>query len=166
MIDRNGYRLNVGMILANHQGDLFWGRRVGRQDAWQFPQGGILRNETPEDAMYRELAEELGLQPNDVNLIAVSKQWLSYRLPAHLLRHHSKPLCIGQRQKWFLLELVGSEGNIRFDTTGAPEFTGWRWVDYWHPLTQVIEFKRHVYKKALKEFEPLVFPQVVDINTC
>jgi putative (di)nucleoside polyphosphate hydrolase len=145
------------MIIANHEGNkLFWGKRVGPHDAWQFPQGGILKREAPEAAMYRELSEELGLKPLDVKLVAMSKQWLSYRLPSHLLRHHSKPLCIGQRQRWFLLQLVSDEENICFDSTGSPEFIGWRWVKYWEPLKQVIDFKRQVYKDALQEFEPLL----------
>lgn len=153
MIDRSGFRLNVGIILANSEGRLFWGRRIGQAHAWQFPQGGIQEYETLQEAMYRELAEELGLLPEDVKVVAVTRHWLYYRLPKHMRRHHAKPLCIGQKQKWFLLQLLGDEQRIRFDTTGSPEFDEWRWVDYWQPLEQVIAFKRQVYKKALREFE-------------
>lgn len=157
MIDQHGFRLNVGIILCNRQGQVFWGKRVGPADAWQFPQGGIKDYETLEEAMYRELAEELGLMPGDVEVIGVTKQWLYYRLPKHLRRHYSKPLCIGQKQRWFLLRLVGNEQSIRFDMTDSPEFDQWRWVDYWQPVDQVINFKRQVYKKALREFEPILF---------
>lgn len=153
MIDRSGFRLNVGIILANAEGRLFWGRRIGQAHAWQFPQGGIQEHETLEEAMYRELAEELGLLPEDVKVIAVTKHWLYYRLPKHFRRHHKKPVCIGQKQKWFLLQLLGDQQRIRFDTTDAPEFDEWQWVDYWRPVEQVISFKRQVYKKALLEFE-------------
>lgn len=156
MIDQQGFRLNVGIILTNKEGQLFWGRRKGQADAWQFPQGGLKDYETLEEAMYRELTEELGLMPSDVKIMGITKQWLYYRLPKHLRRLYSKPLCVGQKQKWFLLLLVSNEDRIRFDLTDSPEFEGWRWVEYWYPLEQVISFKRQVYKKALTEFEPLL----------
>jgi putative (di)nucleoside polyphosphate hydrolase len=156
MIDRHGFRLNVGIILSNQEGRLFWGRRTGQQNAWQFPQGGIQDYETLEEAMYRELNEELGLIRDDVKIMGMTRQWLYYRLPKYLRRHYSKPMCIGQKQKWFLLQLTGDEERIRFDLTDSPEFDTWCWVDYWDPLVQVIEFKRGVYKKALSEFAPLL----------
>ena len=86
MIDKHGFRLNVGIILANTENRLFWGRRVGKFDAWQFAQGGMHENETPEESMYRELYEELGLLPPQVELLAVTKRWLSYYIPRHLRR--------------------------------------------------------------------------------
>ncbi len=150
MIDSDGFRPNVGIILANARGQVLWARRVG-QDAWQFPQGGINHKETPEQAMFRELKEEVGLSPQDVEVIACTRGWLRYRLPKRMIRYHSKPLCIGQKQKWFLLRLVSPEERVRFDQSGKPEFDGWRWVSYWYPLGQVISFKREVYRSALKE---------------
>lgn len=157
MIDEKGYRLNVGIILANDQKKLFWARRIGQPNAWQFPQGGIIKNESLEEAMYRELKEELGLNQQDVEVLAMSARWLYYHLPKNYRRYNSKPLCIGQKQKWFLLKLIGKEESIRFDMTDSPEFDGWHWVDYWHPVEHVIAFKRLVYKSALKEFESLLF---------
>lgn len=156
MVDKHGFRLNVGIILSNPSGHVFWGRRVGQHDAWQFPQGGIHHNETPQQAMYRELYEEIGLEPPHVKLLAESKNWLSYHLPKHLLRPQQKPFCIGQKQKWFLLRLVGDETAICFDRTQKPEFSSWCWVDYWHPVEQVIPFKKQVYKNALEEFALLI----------
>ena len=156
MIDKYGYRFNVGIILANPVGRLFWGKRLGIKNAWQFPQGGILPEETPNEAMYRELEEELGLVQKDVELLAVSKNWLYYHLPKNLRRYYSKPLCVGQKQKWFLLRLINDENTICLDKTQSPEFESWKWVDYWHPLKQVIEFKRKVYESALNEFESLI----------
>lgn len=156
MIDQHGFRLNVGIILINEEDRVFWGRRIGQIDAWQFPQGGIQNYETLQEAMYRELTEELGLVKEDVEILGMTKQWLYYRLPKHLRRHYSKPLCVGQKQKWFLLRLLGEESRIRFDATDSPEFDKWHWVDYWYPIEQVITFKRQVYKKALEEFEPLL----------
>ncbi len=150
MIDADGYRPNVGIILANNRGQVLWARRI-RQDSWQFPQGGINANESAEDALYRELYEEVGLQPDDVRVLACTRGWLRYRLPQRMVRRHSQPVCIGQKQKWFLLQLVGDENNVRMDRSGKPEFDGWRWVSYWYPLGQVISFKREVYRRALKE---------------
>ena len=103
MIDSEGYRPNVGIIICNQQQQLFWARRVG-QDAWQFPQGGINDEETPEEAMYRELEEEVGLKPHQVEIVGVTSDWLRYRLPKRFLRHHCKPLCIGQKQLWYFAQ--------------------------------------------------------------
>lgn len=156
MIDRRGFRLNVGIILLNDEGKVFWGKRPGYKDAWQFPQGGVNNYETLKETMYRELAEETGLTADDVELIGVTRRWLYYNLPYKYQRHHQTPLCIGQKQKWFLLKLVSDEENIRFDQTDSPEFTSWKWVDYWYPVKKVISFKRDVYQKALQELEPLM----------
>ncbi len=151
MIDAEGFRPNVGIILTNPRGQILWARRVGGHDAWQFPQGGIQRNEHPEAALYRELYEEVGLVEADVEILACTRGWLRYRLPRHLVRHQSKPLCIGQKQKWFLLRHTSTEQNIRLDRSATAEFDGWRWVSYWYPLNQVVPFKRDVYRRALKE---------------
>lgn len=153
MIDSEGYRHNVGIVLANGHGQVLWARRVG-QDAWQFPQGGVIQDESPEQAMYRELREEIGLTEADVQIVGSTTEWLKYRLPRRYLRHRSKPLCIGQKQKWFLLLLTGAESNVSFDYGDPPEFDDWRWVSYWFPLRQVVPFKRDVYRRALKELAP------------
>ena len=150
MIDSDGFRANVGIILANTQGQVLWAKRIGH-DSWQFPQGGIDYGETPLDAMYRELYEEVGLYPQHVELLAVTKDWLRYRLPKRYVRTNHEPLCIGQKQKWFLLRLDENNAqNIRFDIS-KPEFDEWQWVSYWYPLNQVVAFKRGVYQKALQE---------------
>lgn len=153
MIDADGFRANVGIILANTQGQVLWARRVGH-DEWQFPQGGIDFGETPIDAMYRELREEVGLCSEHVTLISQTQNWLRYRLPKHLIRQGQFPLCIGQKQKWFLLQLDEKNvEHIRFDTA-KPEFDHWEWVSYWYPLNQVVAFKRSVYRQALFELSP------------
>lgn len=155
MIDSDGYRPNVGIILSNSAGKLFWARRIG-QDAWQFPQGGIRSDETPEEAMYRELGEEVGLEAAHVEIIGVTRGWLRYRLPKRFIRRHSKPICIGQKQVWFLLRFLAQDSEVRLDLTSHPEFDHWRWVDYWHPVNEVVHFKRDVYSRALQELAHLL----------
>ncbi len=154
MIDKDGYRANVGIILINKANKVFWAQRI-RQNSWQFPQGGVQPNEPAIATLYRELYEEIGLRPNDVEVIDSTTQWHKYRIPAQLIRH-TTPLCIGQKQKWFLLRLISDESAIRLDRTDNPEFSSWNWVHYWSPLKQVIHFKRQVYRKALEEFYPLL----------
>ncbi len=152
MIDQNGFRYNVGIVICNRVGQVLWARRIG-QNSWQFPQGGIDQGETPEQAMYRELREELGLNQDDVTLLAQTKYWLKYKLPKRLVHSDTHPVCIGQKQRWFLLLLTQEkEHSIAFDRTDDAEFDGWRWVSYWYPIRQVISFKREVYRRVLKEF--------------
>src|SRR6185503_12426291 len=91
------------------------------------------------------------LERADVELIASTGNWLRYRLPRQFVRRRSSPLCIGQKQRWYLLRMVGDESRLRFDTTGEPEFDAGRWVDYWSPVREVIYFKRAVYARALQE---------------
>lgn len=153
MIDDEGFRANVGIMLANARGELLWARRVG-QNAWQFPQGGIQPGESPKQALYRELQEEVGLTAKDVEVIASTRGWLRYRLPSRLVRKDSRPMCIGQKQKWFLLKMLAEDEEISVDGGDKPEFDGWRWVSYWYPLGQVVAFKREVYRRALKELAP------------
>ncbi len=160
VIDSDGFRSNVGIILCNDQDQLFWGRRIG-QNAWQFPQGGINEDETPEQAMYRELEEEVGLKPHQVEIIGSTRKWLRYRLPKRYIRRHSHPICIGQKQRWFLLRVRCDETDFCLDRFDKPEFDHWRWVKYWQPLREVIYFKRKVYERALEELAPLLFPDGV-----
>jgi putative (di)nucleoside polyphosphate hydrolase len=155
VIDDEGFRHGVGIILVNSKRQLFLAKRIGK-DAWQFPQGGMMADETPEQAMIRELKEEIGLHASDVKILASTRRWLRYRLPKRLIRHHSKPLCVGQKQKWFLLRLLNNDANIDLSMTETPEFDSWAWVSYWYPLSQVVAFKRRVYNMAMREFAPIV----------
>ena len=150
VIDSDGFRPNVGIIIFNEKGQLLWAKRLG-QDAWQFPQGGVQQDESPDQAAFRELNEEVGLAEEDVEIIASTEKWLRYRLPRHLIRHNSHPVCIGQKQKWYLMRLLSDTEKIRFDMVEKPEFDHWRWVSYWYPVNQVVSFKRKVYRKALGE---------------
>ncbi|MCK5894631.1 MAG: RNA pyrophosphohydrolase [Endozoicomonadaceae bacterium] len=163
MIDSNGFRSNVGIVLANRRGQVLWAKRIG-QNAWQFPQGGINDDESPEDALYRELYEEVGLECGDVRTLACTRGWLRYRLPVQLVRRNSCPLCVGQKQKWFLLELLSDDTKVCMDRSKSPEFDDWDWVSYWYPLGPVVAFKRDVYRRALKELAPQMMSLCAQVN--
>ena len=157
IIDEQGFRLNVGIILASPEGRVFWGRRMGKREAWQFPQGGMMPGESPEEALYRELHEEVGLTAEDVEILGSTRGWLNYRLPRRFLRRpENDRQCIGQRQKWFLLRLTSDETRIDLQATEQPEFQDWRWVSYWYPIRKVVHFKRGVYIRALRELAPVL----------
>src|ERR1700743_1375465 len=133
VIDPDGYRPNVGIILMRADGSVFWARRAYR-DGWQFPQGGMRSDETPLEAMYRELHEETGLRPEHVEVLGATPGWLRYKLPKRYLRQREKPLCIGQKQVWFLLRFLGNESHVRLDAHDTPEFDLFPWVDFWYPM--------------------------------
>jgi len=156
-IDVDGFRANVGMIVCREGGDVLWARCL-KNRGWQFPQGGIDVGETAQEALFRELHEELGLVESHVDLVGRTEGWLRYRLPPRYQRRRASPRCIGQKQVWFLLRLTGPEDAIRLDAVDHPEFDRWRWVSWWHPLSDVIFFKRRVYERALTELAPLAFP--------
>ena len=183
-IDRHGFRPNVCTVIQNDAGQVLWARRVGGRDAWQFPQGGIHAGESVKEAMYRELFEEVGLEPEAVQIVASTSGWLRYRLPRHMRRRgshrdtsrrrddgrsQSAPAAavarpaegstvrfLGQKQKWFLLRLIAGDEAVRTDRTQKPEFDHWRWVSYWYPLSEVVAFKRDVYRRALTELAPML----------
>jgi putative (di)nucleoside polyphosphate hydrolase len=158
-IDADGYRANVGIVIMNAERQVFLGGRA-RARGWQFPQGGVRRGERPEEALYRELAEEVGLGRGQVSEIARTKGWLRYRLPPQFVRRDSSPLCIGQKQRWFLLRLDAGESALRFDSTEQPaEFDRWRWAGWWEAVRDVIYFKRRVYSRALHELGAHAFPE-------
>jgi putative (di)nucleoside polyphosphate hydrolase len=157
-IDEQGFRANVGIILIDRASRVLIAGRRGR-GGWQFPQGGIRPGEEVEAAMFRELREEVGLEPADVEVVGATEGWLKYRLPERYIRRERTPLCIGQKQRWYLLELTGAVERVRFDLTPDPEFDRCRWVDYWRPVKEVVYFKRPVYVRALQELGPLAFPQ-------
>lgn len=156
-IDSDGFRANVGIILSNDDAELLLAGRVG-SSGWQFPQGGMKVGESPEEAMFRELHEEVGLLADDVEILGTTRDWLKYRLPEKFVRKGSSPLCIGQKQRWFILRLIGPDNRVRFDSGDKPEFDRWRWVDFWRPVNEVIYFKRRVYARALHELGPCVYP--------
>ncbi|MCK2089460.1 RNA pyrophosphohydrolase [Thauera aromatica] len=156
MLDREGFRPNVGIILVNARNEVFWGKRI-REHSWQFPQGGIKHGESPEQAMYRELHEEVGLRPEHVKILGRTRGWLRYEVPRHWIRREWRNTYRGQKQIWFLLRLVGRDSDVSLRASSHPEFDAWRWSDYWVPLEAVIEFKRQVYQLALIELARILF---------
>ena len=156
MLDRDGYRSNVGIIIVNQRNEVFWGKRV-REHSWQFPQGGIKYGETPEQAMYRELHEETGLKAEHVRILGRTREWLRYDVPREWIRREIRGSYRGQKQIWFLLRLVGRDCDVQLRASERPEFDAWRWHAYWIPLETVIEFKREVYNLALHELSHLLF---------
>lgn len=156
MLDREGYRPNVGIILVNHKNEVFWGKRI-REHAWQFPQGGIKYGESPAQAMYRELHEEVGLRPEHVRILGRTRNWLRYTVPDRFVRREWRGHYKGQKQIWFLLRMLGRDSDVSLRATRHPEFDAWRWNDYWVPLDAVIEFKRDVYTEALNELSTILF---------
>tara|TARA_B110000967_G_scaffold206118_1_gene252074 strand:- start:271 stop:804 length:534 start_codon:yes stop_codon:yes gene_type:complete len=164
VIDSDGYRANVGIVITNEKKQILLAKRF-KQDAWQLPQGGIDKGETDLEALYRELEEEVGLNPDHVTLLAKTPKWLRYDLPLEHIRRSQKPACIGQKQVWFLLKLESSDTDISLNLHHDVEFDDWKWVDYWEPVDEVINFKRNVYEDMLKVLAPILFENEHSIPT-
>jgi putative (di)nucleoside polyphosphate hydrolase len=158
-IDAQGYRANVGIVLMRDNGEVFLGQRTGKR-GWQFPQGGVRQGEPVEQALYRELQEEIGLERRQVSVAGATSDWIRYNLPKRYVRRGRGPTCIGQKQRWFLLKLAVPERDVAFNftSTNEPEFDGWRWTNYWEPVREVIYFKRPVYVRMLTELAGAAFP--------
>ena len=156
MLDREGFRPNVGIILVNARNEVFWGKRI-REHSWQFPQGGINHGESPEQAMFRELYEEVGLRPEHVKILGRTRGWLRYEVPRNWIRREWRNSYRGQKQIWYLLRLVGRDSDVSLRASSHPEFDAWRWSNYWVPLDAVIDFKRLVYQMALVELARILF---------
>ncbi|SFV59606.1 Adenosine (5')-pentaphospho-(5'')-adenosine pyrophosphohydrolase [hydrothermal vent metagenome] len=154
MNDENGYRYNVAIVVLNNDNKVLIAKIVNK-NKWQFPQGGIDKNEEVVDAMYRELEEEIGLGKDDVSIITKTTDWLYYDIPIKYRNQKSK--VIGQKQIWFLLKLNASDNKINLTKHSEIEFDDWAWIDYWESAEKVIDFKKDVYKKALTIFQPWVF---------
>jgi putative (di)nucleoside polyphosphate hydrolase len=156
-IDEQGLGPNVGIILTDGTGCVLIAGRRGR-GGWQFPQGGSSPRRRRRRRCFASCVKRSGLTPADVELVGSTEGWLRYRLPDRYIRRERTPLCIGQKQRWFLLQLRTDPSRVRFDLTPEPEFDRCRWVDYWRPVKEVVYFKRPVYVQALHELGPLAFP--------
>lgn len=154
----DGYRPNIGIVLMNRYAQVLWARRSNR-DGWQFPQGGIKRNESLDGALYRELYEEVGLEGHQVSMLAHTSRWLRYDLPRHYLRRDRRRTGTpfrGQKQLWCLLALRGADSEVCLTVSRKPEFDKWIWADWWFAVQQIVDFKRPVYESVWMELNPMI----------
>ena len=150
------YRKNVGMVLVNTNGHIFAGKRLdNNSDAWQMPQGGIDKGETPEAAAFRELSEETGIHYSKARLIGATAGWLSYDIPVELIPLLWNGQYKGQEQKWFAFEFLGKDSDINI-ITKEPEFSEWAWKSKKDLLSSIVPFKLEVYQKVFSELGHLV----------
>lgn len=148
------YRPGVGMMIVNRNNEVFVGRRVdSRSNGWQMPQGGIDLGETPSSAALREMQEEIGSAKGQI--LAESKKWYSYRLPPFMVPKLWDGKYCGQKQKWFLIEYIGSDEEINIKTD-VPEFESWKWVPFDDLPRIIIPFKRKLYHEVLSEFRDII----------
>ena len=147
-----GYRLNVGLIIANENGELLLCKRK-KMNSWQFPQGGIDFGESPIKAAKRELCEEVGISSKSVTLIESLDNWLKYEIPKiSRRRNFLDRKFMGQKQKWFLFKLKNNV-EVTFENDPDNEFDDFKWVSYWYPLNVIISFKEKVYREALNKLK-------------
>lgn len=161
VVDAQGYRPNVGIVIANKNNQLFWAKRAGL-DAWQFPQGGIRPGEELLAAMYRELMEETGIPADDVTILGQTDEWVRYEFGSSKTTAGGE-LYMGQKQLWFLVRFLGDDRQINLQSDQHVEFEDWRWVDYWYPLNHIVDFKRPIYEATLKHFAPLLFGETIEV---
>ncbi len=148
------YRRCVGMMILNEKNEILVGRRIDHPSGyWQMPQGGIDQEEVPEDAVWREMMEEIGT--NEVKLIHTSLRWFTYDIPKDTLK--TLPWgnkYVGQTQRWFVFRFIGEDNKINIETDN-PEFSEWKWARYNTIVDNIVPFKRKLYEKVLKEFEKI-----------
>ena len=145
------YRKCVGMMILNSENKILVGRRLDHPSGyWQMPQGGIDDNEKPEEAVWREMMEEIGT--NNAELYKISSKWINYEIPEETLKHLPwGEIYIGQTQKWFIFYFSGNNNDINVATQN-PEFSEWKWMDHNKLIENAVPFKRKVYKTILDEF--------------
>ena len=145
------YRPCVGIVLINN-GSIFAGQRLDyKSDAWQMPQGGIEKNESPIRAAIRELKEETGIKKKHIKIILESKNWINYDLPKELIPKLWNGKFVGQSQKWFAMEFLGSDSDVNINTKN-PEFSKWQWMTKNKLLNSIVPFKKRVYENILSQF--------------
>ncbi|MDB2414902.1 RNA pyrophosphohydrolase [Rickettsiales bacterium] len=141
-------------MLFNSKNEVFVGKRIDTMvEAWQMPQGGIDEGESPEEALFREMLEEVGT--SNAQIIYESKKWYYYDLPEHLIGKLWKGKYMGQKQKWFALRFLGNDEDINIKT-GHPEFEKWKWADFTTVPDMIVPFKKDLYKDLVDDFLPII----------
>ena len=149
------YRRCVGMMILNNKNEILVGRRIDHPSGyWQMPQGGIDLNENPEEAVWREMMEEIGT--NKAKLIQISDHWLNYDIPKDTLEKLPwGKTYVGQTQKWFVFRFTGQDSDINVSTEN-PEFSEWKWSKYESLVNNIVPFKREIYKRIINEFKNIL----------
>ncbi len=152
------YRPNVGIMLINPDGKIWVGARIDYTSTyWQMPQGGIDKNENTENAMWRELYEEIGVTKADCHIVAKTPDWIYYDLPADFVKNRWGGKYKGQKQIWYALKLTAPDTVINIDTP-EPEFKAWQWLDADKLVDTIVPFKRQVYTEVLRAFQRYLTP--------
>ncbi len=152
--DQGKYRLGVGIMLINNDNKVFVGQRVQESsETWQMPQGGIDEGEGPDEAVMRELNEEVGSV--NIEIVAESRGWYSYDIPKELIPMWWDGKFVGQKQKWFLMRFLGNDKEININTE-IPEFINWKWVNIGELPNIIVPFKRKLYQSLIAEFKPVM----------
>lgn len=150
------YRPCVAAMLLNRDGHVFIGKRIDQTlEGWQMPQGGIDDGESPRDAIFRELEEEIGTR--NAEILREHPGWLTYDLPPRLVGLSLRGRYRGQKQKWFAMRFLGQDGEINL-ATGDPEFSHWRWASIEELPKLIVPFKRDTYTKVIAAFRDLAKP--------
>ena len=147
-------RKGVGVIILNKNNEVFVGRRKDNPvDKWQMPQGGVDSGEDYHSAMRRELLEETSIK--SINVIKEIEGFFEYQLPDNLIGIIWKGKFKGQRQKWFIAKFIGNEKEINLQTKN-PEFIEWKWIEHDKLPDVIVEFKKKMYIKLLKEIKAVI----------
>ncbi len=158
-LDLTGFRPNVGIVLARHDGKVWLGRRADTPGPrnWQFPQGGVDEGESLEAAARRELDEETGAR--SVSLLGRTEEWLAYRFPEGYRRSKAARGWLGQKQIWFAFRFIGGDSEFDLARHHQIEFDRWRWADLDEALDCVADFKRETYRHVIEKFRTLIVGQ-------
>ena len=152
MTDDHLYRRGVGVMLLNADGQVWVGRRIDNTDeAWQMPQGGIDKGETPWACALREVEEETGIAPELIEQIACHPQRLRYDLPPELAGKLWKGKWKGQLQDWYLVRFLGTDADVDI-ATKHPEFNDWNWIAPDQLPDLIVPFKRDMYRAIIAGF--------------
>ena len=150
------YRMGAGVVLINPDGLIFAGQRIDNPGpAWQMPQGGIDKGETPREAALRELTEETGVSADLVEVMAETPDWITYELPPEILGRIWKGKYGGQKQKWFALRFLGSDSAVQI-ATEHPEFDRWQWMRAADLVDSIVPFKRALYVQVFDDFRDIL----------